>query len=239
MGLRLEAEGRGVDVALVGAWMRSRRPLPQLDPGLRRALQTETLPGLADQQALLDSLADPISARWPRSALAGAEVATTLGPLGLRVEGLWSSDKVLLQRWLRGQTRPALATGLGLDRAFGTRLQLLVELRHEHIFDAPSDMLLSLPDELQIAGGARLALAGERLFIEPGALASLPFGEVASRLALRWRIVDAWELSAGALRVDAPRVAPRSLQEALVFSGGPLGALADTDNLWMGLRWIR
>lgn len=239
LALRLEAEARGVDVALVGAWMRSRRPQPSAPEGLVGAMQTETLPGIADQEALLAVLADPTGLSWPRTWVGGAELATTLGAVGLRAEGLYQSQVAVARAWGRGATVPSVTGGLGLDWAWGTRLALVGEARAQWLLAPPPDLVLAADFDPQLAGGARLSLAGDRVSVEPGVVALLAFGEVAGRAEVRWRVTDAWELSGGAIVLSSPTDAPRSVQQALTYTGGPVGALSDTDAAWLTLRWIQ
>lgn len=239
LALRLEAEPGPVDLALVGAWMRSRRPLPAAPEALAAALRTETLPGLEDQEALLDLVRSPGGLTWPRTWVAGGEVATVLGPVGVRAEGLYQSARAVPRAWGGGALSPSIAGGLGLDWAWGTTLTLVAEARHEALLDAPADLVLAAARDTQIAGGAQVSLAGGRVTLTPGAVALLAWGEVAVQGQAAWRASDAWELSAGAAAALSPAEAPRSVRQALTYTGGPLGALSDTDAAWLTLRWIQ
>ena len=239
VALRFEAEAPGVDVALVGAWMRTRRPLPSTPAPVVVALQRETLPGLADQDDLLGLLAQPTGLSWPRTWVAGGELATNVGPIGVRAEGLYQSHVVVLRAWGQGETVPGLSAGLGLDWAWGARIALVGEARYQRLFDPPDDRVLAATHDPQLAGGARWSLAGDRVTIEPGVVALLAFGEVAGRAQVRWRVTDAWELSGGALVLSSPTAAPTSVGQALTFTGGPIGALSDTDAAWLTVRWIQ
>lgn len=239
LGLRLEADGDAVSGALVGAWMRSRQPQTSLDPSLVSAIEDESLPGLADTDALLDVLRDPALATWPRTWVAGGEVATTLGAVGVRAEGAWRSHRVVPRRWFQASTTPAVVGGIGLDYAPTTTLLVALEGRVERLLDAPPDLLLTAETDVQVAAGLQATLARGTVQIAPGGVALVSFGEWAGRLQVSWRPTDAWELSTGAQLIASPQAAPRDLGAALTYAGGPLGALSDTDAAWLGVRWIR
>ena len=236
---RLEAEPGRMDVAVVGAWLRSRQPLLVGPDGLADLLQEQRLPGVADAEDLTAALASPVAARWPRTGFAGVELAGTAGAFGLRAESAWRSHKPVPRAWLQGATRPAVAAGVGVDRAWGTSVLLVLEGRYERTFDLPADALLADRDDWQVGLGGRVGLAGERVQVEPGAVGLLSFGEVGARLQATWRVTDAWELAGGGLLLLSDATAPRSLDEAIAFRGGPVGALGDTDAAWLTLRCIQ
>lgn len=238
-GLRVEAEGNRVEGALVGAWMRSRQPLLQLDPQLVTLLREQRLPAVGDTEDLLSLLRNPTLATWPRTWVAGAEVGTTLGPLGVRLESAWKSHRVVPRGYFQAATSPSVSAGLGLDYAPSTQLAFVTEARVEHLLAPPPDPLLAVQTDVQVAAGLQASLARGRILVSPGAVGLLAFEEWAARLQVAWRVTDAWELSSGGQWVTSPAQAPQDLGTALTYAGGPLGVLSDTDAVWLGVRWIR
>lgn len=239
VGLRLEAEGTAVEGALVGAWMRSRQPMTQLDPTLRTLLRDERLPSLGDTQDLLSLLRDPAFAVWPRTWVAGGELATTIGPVGMRTEATWRSHRVVPRQYFQATTSPALAAGVGLDYAPNAQIAFVTEARVEHLLAPPADPLLAVATDVQVAAGLQATLARGQVQVAPGGIGLLSFGEWAARLQVAWRVTDAWELSSGGQWFASEASAPRDLGAAVVYAGGPLGVLSDTDSAWLGVRWIR
>lgn len=239
VGARLEATLGRVDAAVVGAWIRSRQPLPTADPALVAVLRRETLPGIADQDTLLAAADQGFATRWPRTAVGGLELGTVLGTVGLRSETAVWSHRALTQAWLQGTTRPQLSQGLALDRAWGTWLSLSVEGRYSHLFNAPDNALMvGIPDTWELGVAGRADLARGHLGLELGGLANLSFREASLRPGLSWRVSDAVELGAGALVFVAPGDAATGWRDAFTWAGGPLGYASDADAAWVRAKWI-
>lgn len=236
---RLETTMGRVDAAVVGAWMRNRQPLATASPAMVAYLRTQTLPTLADQDALLNG-DSTTRASWPRTGLAGLELATVLGSLGIRSESALWTDRVVTRQWLQGATRPMLAQGLAVDRAWGTWLTVAAEGRWSHLFDAPQDtMMMGIPNTFEAALAARADVARGRLSPELGGVANLTFREVTLRPGLRWRVTDVWEVGAGASLWLAEGPAAVDWQDALTWEGGPIGYAHDTDAAWLSVSWIQ
>jgi hypothetical protein len=236
---RFTAEGRGWDAAVSAAWMRNRQPAPVAPPALVALLQERRLPGLADQDALLDIAAAPLSARWPRTAFASIEGSTTLGPFGVRAEaGAWSA-RTVPRRWLRATTSPAVAAGLGVDFTPSTATLVAAEARWDRLLDAPSDPLMIAEEDVSIGILARHAVARERVELTAGALYSVAFGELVARPGVAWRVSDAVRLSTTAVVLTGGPPAPTTLLEALAHAGGPASYWGDTDAVTATVEWIR
>ncbi len=113
---RLEWEGSGFDLAIMAANLRASAPATKLDGSFQSMLETRTLPEIDELNGLLET--NPLTIRWPRTWMTGAELSTVAGPVSIRAEGAWWSNKVIQQPWLAATTRPALAAGLGLDWSY-------------------------------------------------------------------------------------------------------------------------
>ena len=237
VGLRAATEAGGFDLALVGAWLESRVPLLTVDPDLRALLVDERLPTLEEAQGLL-AAGLPISASRPHSLMAGAEVGRLLGPIGLRLEGGWWSDRVVQRQWFEGATRPVVATGLGLDWLRSTT-QVSLEGRWTHTPAPPQDLWLTAPEQFDLALLLRQGLLRERLRAEVVAAWDASHREHLLQPGLAWRPRDQWELSAAVLLLGGGQAAPTTLQEAATWQGGPLGYWGDNDSLRVGVAWIR
>lgn len=240
VGGRVEATLGRVDAAVVGAWLRNRQPVPTAAPALTGVLRAQTLPGLADQEALLDASSAGVRTRWPRTALAGLELGTVLGTVGIRTESAVVSHRSLSRTWLRGTTRPVFSQGLAVDRAWGSWLTVALEGRYTRVFDPPADlMMVAAPHGWELGGVARLTAARDRLGVELGGLANLVFAEAFLRPGLSWRVSDAWELGGGAVIFLSESRAATRWDQALRWDRGPLSYASDADAAFLSLRWIR
>lgn len=240
VGARVEATLGRLDAAVVGAWLRNRQPVPTADDALTALLRARRLPGIDDQDALTEASSEGFATRWPRTALAGLELGTVLGTVGLRTETALHSHRSLSRTWLRGTTRPAFSQGLAVDRAWGTWLTVALEGRYTRIFDPPADlMMVAAPHGWELGGAARLTAARDRLGIELGGLANLVFAEAFLRPGISWRISDAWELGGGAVVFVSEAPAATRWDQALRWDRGPLSYASDADAAFVSLRWIR
>lgn len=235
--LRLEAEGRGFDGALLGGVMTARQPALTIDPGLTVYLQEQRLPGITDQEDLLSALSEPVSQVTPRTALAGAEVSGLIGSVGVRAEGLWTSSAAVSRQWFRSDTSPTLAAGGGLDWARGVVL-LSAEGSWRHLLDAPEDPWLTAESQIQLAGAAVARIFAERMTVQVGGVYDLTFTEHMLRAALSWRASDSIELTGGLLSLGGAE-APASLLQAATYSGGPMGYWGDNDCITIEMALIR
>ncbi|MDG1480960.1 MAG: hypothetical protein P8R54_15295 [Myxococcota bacterium] len=235
--LRLEAEGRGIDGALLGGIMTSRQPALTIDPGLIVYLQEQRLPGITEQEDLLSALSDPITQVTPRTAIAGAEVSGLLGSVGVRAEGLWTGSAAVSRQWFQSTTSPALAAGGGLDWARGVVL-LSAEGSWRHLLDAPEDPWLTAETQAQLAGAAMARLFAERMTARLGGIYDLTFSEHMLQVALSWRASDSIELTGGLLALGG-NDAPTSLLQAATYTGGPMGYWGDNDCITLEIAFIQ
>ena len=237
LGARLELEGSGVDMAFVGANIRSAIPQTSLSPALRTMLQNETLPELTDFDALMAS--PPINTEWPRTWMAGAELSTVLGPLGVRAEAGWWSDKVVQQRWLSADTSPAVSVGGGLDWAHGSAVFISFEGRWSRLLDAPSTMFLTARDTIDLGATGRFTFAADTIQLLAAGLYSPTFDEWMLRPELSYRLSDPISIGIGGVWIQGNEAPPSTLLEALRYTGGPMSMMSDNDVVFATLRWIQ
>jgi hypothetical protein len=237
LGLRVEVETTGLDMALMGASLVSPAPVTRLSSSTLDILQGQRFPTIAEAGDLLDT--PPIQTDWPRTAFAGAELATVLGPVGVRAEGAWWSNKVVQQTWLSSTGTPAAAIGGGLDWSHGSSLYVSIESRWTHLLEPPENLSMISEDTIDIGGTIRASLAADRINLMAAGLLSPTFNEWMARPEVQWRVSDPFQLSIGAILIDGPEPSPVSLRQALGYTGGPLTMFADNDLGFVSLRWIQ
>jgi len=239
VGLRGEWTASAFDLAVDAAWLRNRRPAPVADPTLVALLREGRLPGVADQEALLEAAASPIDTSWPRTLFGALEGGTTAGPLGLRAEaGAWS-NRTVPRRWLQATTSPAVAAGVGLDWTPSTATLVAAEVRWDRLLTPPDDPFLVAGEDVMLGFLARTALVRERVGLAVGAQYSTAFSELIARPECTFRASDTLELGLGAALLAGGPPAPDSLRGALGHLGGPGSYWGDTDAVTASLKWIR
>lgn len=236
-GARIELEAPGLDMALMGATLVSTVPQTQLSPSFATILQTEELPDLNSVGSLLES--NPLTVSWPRSWMAGAEASTVVGPIGVRAETAWWSNRVIQEPWLSSTTSPVTAVGGGLDWAHGSTLYASVEARWTHILEPPPLTTALAPDTVDLGSTVRVAFANDRINVMAATLWTPTFDEWMARPEIQWRISDPVQVSIGAVLIDGANEPPVSLSDALRYTGGPLTMASDNDVVFAALRWIK
>jgi hypothetical protein len=237
--LRLEFEGPGIDAALMGGALRSHSPATDLDPELRAILKDGEWPALDQISELTSSMAEPLSAEWPRTWFAGTELSTTLGPIGLRAEGGWWSDVVVQTPWLDSAVVPRVAGGVGLDWAHGSTVMLSLEGRYTQHIDAPAPLFLMREAQLDIGAMARVSTLSDRLVLQAASMLVPEHGEYLVRPEVRYRASDQLELGLGCVVLGGPDAPPTTLREAMGYGGGPMSYFGENDSLFAQLRWIQ
>ena len=238
LAARVAVRSRIVDAALQGGVVRSRQVAPVLDPALVAYIREERLPTYAEQEALLEALAEPAQLLAPRAPMAGVELERLLGSVGVRAEGAWRGAVVVPERWLSAAESPEVSAGLGLDYLWGSWV-LAAEGSWRRLLDAPEDPFLVAPQWWQVGGGVQGRLARERLSVQVGGLYDISFGEFLLRPGASWRASDAVELGCEVLLIGGARAAPQTFRQAMEFTGGPLGYWGDNDAVTLSARWIR
>lgn len=236
-GVRLELEAPGLDAALMGATLVSAIPQTELNPSFGTILQTEELPDLNSAGSLLES--NPLAVTWPRTWMAGAEASTVVGPIGVRAEAAWWSNRVIQEPWLSSTTSPVTAVGGGLDWAHGSTLFASVEARWTHIVEPPPITTVLAPDTVDLGATARMSFANDRINVMAATLWTPTFEEWMARPEIQWRVSDPVQLSVGAVLIHAADPPPVSLSDALRYTGGPLTMASDNDVVFAALRWIK
>lgn len=250
---RFELDAPGFDAALMVAWMRNRQPLTELDPVLADVIRSRELPDVEEIALLQRAVAGgPLDVSYPRTAFAGAEFGTLVGPIGVRAEGGYWSAKTARLWWGQAITLPTVAGGLGLDYVRGTSLQVSAEARYEQRIlpeeglapfrpnpTTSTDMLLLTAEkDLQLAGGFRYSFAQDRFRLQLGGSYSVAFAEWTAMPTFEWRPTSHWRASVGAVLIDGPWEAPPGMQRALIYEGGPGSYYGQNDMVTVGLTWV-
>jgi len=233
---RIEFEGSGFDAAVMGGNLHTRVRQVELNPKLVETLQTQILPEAEEMENLSGGQA--LTTSWPRSWVAGAEASTLIGPIGIRAETMFQSHQVVPLRWLRSETVPSLATGVGIDVVHGSNFYAVFEVAHDHLFNPPAQMLMQVPDAFQLAGGVRVHLFAQRVEVQLGGSYFTNYREYFARPTVSWRVSDPLKLELGALLLGGPRPAPDTMLEALVYRGGMAGYFSQNDAVTFAVSWI-
>jgi len=236
-GLRLAIEAPGVDAALVGANLQSSIPATRVSPEIHTIIAQEELPDINDMSSLLNQ--PPLETQWPRTWMTGAEVSTVAGPIGIRSEIGWWSNKVIQKPWFESEQSPALAAGAGIDWAHGSILYLALEGKWHRWLNPPQEMFLTQKDRVEAGGTARLSVANETVQIQTAGLFDFAYKEWMARPEIRWRASDPLSIGLGAIIIQGPEDAPKTLRETLTWTGGPLGLMTDNDSIFFSFRWIQ
>lgn len=123
-------------------------PLVEIDPSFAASLaQIDwSSAGLSDLQpwlAAIDAGQQPLSVTFVRRHHAGVDMATTVGPVALRLDAAYRTKRVFLRRDLTGFVSPTLQGVLTAEYQTGDKDKLaLLELVYTHLVDAPATPLL-------------------------------------------------------------------------------------------------
>jgi len=229
----------GGDMSLTGAYLRTNQAAVDLDDGIRDIVQDELLPAVTELQTVLGGATSLTTNSWPRTWLAGLDASTMLGPIGVRVEGRWMSDQVARSKYIKSSTTPSVGAGLGLDWSYGTTLFVSAEARFEHMFDPPTTLLLSRRDQLTLAGTARASLLADKLRLSVLGIYDTTFGDWMAKPSVSYRPSDTWEITAGAVLIDGAVEAPKGLEDALSYGGGPGSYWSQNDAATLAVTWIK
>ena len=235
---RFELTAPNVDVALMGGWLRSTFPQAVLDAELRVLLQEERLPENTGELASVQEavlVGTPLDVTWPRTGVVGLEASGLLGDLQLRGEAGYWTDRVVRMAYGNSTTVPQLAAAVGVDYIRGSTFQATLEGRYQHLFDAPSTLVLARPDQVQIALLLRGSVLAERLQLTLISAYDASFNELLARPAVAWRVSDRLQLELGATLLEGFTTAPPAgLLDALTYEGGPVSYWSENDALTLG-----
>jgi hypothetical protein len=242
---RMEISSPNAQLALTGGWLRSRQPDSSLSPTFEAMFRDATLP------ASLDALATDgiLLVDWPRTAVAGVDGSALVGPVQLRLDTMFKTAHVVRRYWGQAATTPWLGTGVAMDWVQSAALQVTLEARWQHLFEPPKDLMFSLEDQVQIAGGVRWVTARDRLVAQLGGVYDPTFGEGFVRPSLGWRASDHvnLELQANVIAgktappvgflIDGTEDSPEN--PAFTYQGGPLSYFQQNDEIGLSVEFIR
>lgn len=252
---RMRISGPRGSVVLTGGWLRSRQPLSALSPVFEGLFRTQ-VNSLTTQDLSTFSEDGVLQVEWPRTALAGLEGATLAGPFQLRLDSMFKTKQVVRRWYGQSATSPWLGAGAGLDWAHGSAWQVTLEARWQHLFEPPSELMFSLPDQVQVAGGVRWTTARDRIVAQLGGVFDATFLEGFVRPSLTWRARDHVQLEllanviAGSTAPAAgflagPLVTPDALSPAerrllaFRYAGGPLSYFQQNDEIGLSVTFQR
>lgn len=236
---RLEWSGHNVDAALFGGYFRSRQPNAVLDPYLQNTLQTQTLPSnLEGVQAFQAATAGgPLNVDWPRTWIGGLDGSALVGPLQFRLDGAFKSAQVVRRSWGNSAVVPSLAAGLGVDWFQSTHFQLSVESRYTHLLDAPEDLMFSLEDQVQVAGGVRIVTLRDRLSFQIGGLFDATFVEGMFRPSVAFKANDHFLFDVTGMLLAGKTDAPRTVDDIFQYEGGVMSYFQANDGIGFAVQY--
>lgn len=240
IGQRFELQAPNLDIGLEVGYLRSRQPESNLDPVLVDLLREETLPAPDDLPTVQGALAGgPLEVGWPRTVVTGADASVLAGPLQIRAEGMYQTNRVVRLHYGRSTSLPSLGAGLGVDYVRGSSFQATVEARWLRLFDPPTDLLFSLEDQVQLAGGVRWSVANERLTLQLGGAWDFSYEEYLLRPSVGFRFSDAILAEVGGMFLGGVTPAPEDLQDAFTYTGGPLSYWSQNDAVSFAVSFIK
>jgi hypothetical protein len=236
---RLEWAGRNVDLALFGGYVRSRQPQLLLDPVLQQAIRSESIPvqDLAEVQAFTEATAGgPMNSGWPRTGLVGMDGSALVGPLQLRLEGMYRTAQVIRLTYGDAGVVPSFGAGLGVDWFQSAKFQVTAEGRFTHLDGAPENLIFARPDQVQVAAGVRWLGARDRLTVQLGGMYDLSFQELLARPTASWRFSDHVSAELTGLILTGSTPAPTGVFDAFTFQGGPVSYFQGNDSVALAIQ---
>ncbi len=238
VALRMEFSLSGLDGAVMGGALRNRTPLGQMDPTMITILQDQRLPTFDETLDLQENGELLIESTWPRTYMAGVEAGGVVGAFGLRGEGLFLSDKVARNQWMKGTTTPQIGAGLGVDYTSGSVFFAALEATYKRMLSPPNLPLLEPEEQLQVGGGIRIRAVQDRLEVQLGGGYDVTLAEYLMRPTVSYRLSDRWEVEGGAALLGGKTPAPKTLEDALTYEGGMAGYFSQNDAVTFAVSWI-
>lgn len=183
VGLRLQLALHRIDLDFFYHYGYDANPRLQIDPALSQTL-SQIDPTTADASTLSSTLlsgvtAGSVSSTYVRRHHAGLAAVTTAGPLVLRGDLAFDSQRVFTGSDLQGLVLPSLEGVLGAEYQHGDfGRAVILELHYQHIFELPADdaLLFQRRDNVSLGGLLRWSFLRDRLRFElRGAVGITPF----------------------------------------------------------------
>jgi hypothetical protein len=206
-GLKLALSVDGIDLSLYYQYGYDGTPYVWLDPALVELLRTAdfTRRGLADLSPLLRGLSEglqPIYAEFVRRHHVGLDFATIVGPVAIRFDAAYETDRVFYRRDLMSLSSPAALAVLSFEYQTGSLDEVLIlELAYQRVFDqGDALMLIYNQDSYGATGLFRWPLFGD-LSVELTGMVWLSPRMFAARPTLMLELGDL-TIKAGALALN-------------------------------------
>jgi len=206
LGARLSWSAAGLDVNYYYQYGFD-GPLLEVEPAFAQnlaSLDYNTI-GLANLQpwlSAIDAGAPPLAVRFVRRHHVGLDLATTAGPVALRLDAAYESKRVFARRDLIGVVSPSLEGVLSAEYQTGDQHKLaLLEVEYTRIVDAPNaPLLIYSRDTAALAGDVRWPI-WRALGFELRGLLGLTSRTVIAQPELNLQS-EHWVLSLGSVLLD-------------------------------------
>jgi len=206
LGARLSWSAAGLDVNYYYQYGFD-GPLLEVEPAFAQnlaSLDYNTI-GLANLQpwlSAIDAGAPPLAVRFVRRHHVGLDLATTAGPVALRLDAAYQSKRVFSRRDLIGVVSPSLEGVLSAEYQTGDQHKLaLLEVEYTRVVDAPNaPLLIYSRDTAALAGDVRWPI-WRALGFELRGLLGLTSRTVIAQPELNLQS-EHWVLSLGSVLLD-------------------------------------
>ncbi|HEU4577821.1 MAG TPA: DUF1302 family protein [Polyangiaceae bacterium] len=212
-GARISAALPGVDLSAYYHYGYDSTPFVQIHPAFLQYVSGTTFtPGdLSTLEPALDLIntlgpGGPVSARYLRRHHVGFDLATTLGPIGLRLDAAYENRRVFYQVDFNSFQTPTLLGVLSLEYQTGNLDNIvLVELLAQHqLHDRPAEAqpLLAYERTTTAVAGTLRWMLGDQWGIDLRGLVGVMPKTYALQPALRYKPNDSFLLRLGALLLN-------------------------------------
>lgn len=212
-GARVSAALPGVDLSAYYHYGYDSTPSVKIDPAFAEYVRTTTFtPGdLSTLQPALDLINQlqpvaPVTARYVRRHHVGLDLATTLGPIGLRLDTAYENRRVFYQLDFNSFETPTLFGVLSLEYQTGSLDDIvLVELLAQHqLHEQPpgSQPLLAYERDTTAVAGTLRWMLGDQWGIDLRGLVGINPRSYAVQPAIRYKPNDNFMLRVGALLLN-------------------------------------
>ena len=206
LGARLSWSAAGLDVNYYYQYGFD-GPLLEVEPAFAQnlaSLDYNTI-GLANLQpwlSAIDAGTPPLAVRFVRRHHVGLDLATTAGPVALRLDAAYQSKRVFSRRDLIGVVSPSLEGVLSAEYQTGDQHKLaLLEVEYTRVVDAPNaPLLIYSRDTAALAGDVRWPI-WRALGFELRGLLGLTSRTVIAQPELNLQS-EHWVLSLGSVLLD-------------------------------------
>ncbi len=236
---RFKVSGASADFSLMGARVRADQPTVAMDPQLMEWIWYRSWPDLTTFQAWAQEADGLVTTDYPYTWMAGADAAATVGVVGLKLEGVYTTHQALTTSFLEADSSPEVGVGVSAEYQGSTTLRFGVEAAWKRLLDveAGRGLLARREDEGMVAGWFTLSLFRQRVEPELTAVWSPTFEEGVACANISWQPGDRWAISAHTWFFFARARTPRTIDDLILYDGGPMGLYSDNDAAALKFTW--